>query len=444
MDHDLPEYGRNPALDGAAIRAQAELILAAEALGRSHALVRLFQFLLACTLEGRTPKELEIAEEVFARSASSIDQDASIRVHIHRLRRKLDDFYRSSGADQPVRLTIPKADYRLVIEPRALVGEPPLHLPVRTLRWRVGAIVAALVLVAGLAGWWIGRTASPRDQALQEVRANALWQPVVTGSRRVAIVLGDYYIFGERDPLGQVTRLVREFDINSAKDLERMAADDPSRLGSDVDLGLNYLPMGAGNALRSVTPVLLANEGGVVPSFVVPASKLGPELVKYTNLVYLGYLSGLGSLREPVFSHSRFAIGDSYDEIIDHQTGRRYFANSPTDHGGTSPGQDYAVISSFRGVTGNTIIVIAGTRDAGLMQAAEFVTRPQTLAELSRAQTGDAGFEALLSVESLDNVGLRAKLIAASPRKAPADWSGVNAQAYPDNTRASPTTQSSR
>ena len=42
------------------------------------------------------------------------------------------------------------------------------------------------------------------------------------------------------------------------------------------------------------------------------------------SLVYLGYLSGLGGLRDPMFSGSRFAVGSSYDEIIDKQTGRHY------------------------------------------------------------------------------------------------------------------------
>ena len=106
--------------------------------------------------------------------------------------------------------------------------------------------------------------------------------------------------------------------------------------------------------------------------------------MKYTNLVYLGYLSGLGSLRDPMFSGSRFAIGNSYDQIVDRRTGRTYTATTPLDREADSPGQDYAIVSTFKGVTGSTIVVIAGTRDAGLMQAAEFVSHPEELARLER------------------------------------------------------------
>ena len=439
-----PVLTTDSASDASLVQQHAEMLLAAGALGRSRALERLFRFLLACTLEGRSPKELEIAEEVFGRSAESIDQDASVRVHIHRLRRKLEEYYRGPGAGQPVRLVIPKADYRLAIEPRKAIGKSPAADAVKNWRWRQMAIAAGLLVLAGIAGWWIGNRTSVRDSALAEVRASALWRPVLASSRRVSIIVGDYYIFGERDETGQIARMVREFDVNSPADLERLVAANPARSANYVDLGLNYLPIGAGNALRVVTPILLGNEGGVIPSFVVPMSKLSPELVKYTNLVYLGYLSGLGSLRDPLFSNSRFAIGRTYDEIVDHKTGKTYIADAPLGRGDASTSQDYAIVSTFRGVTGNTIIVIAGTRDAGLMQAAEFVSRPEGLAQLAGAQQGDAGFEALLAIESLNNVGLRARLIAASPRKGEADWSGSGMQAFPDEPRAPPTTESKR
>ena len=394
-----------------------------------------------CTLEGRSPKELEIADEVFGRSAESINQDASVRVHIHRLRRKLDDYYRGAGAGQPVRLVIPKADYRLAIEASAAEGERSVAAISNSKPWRKFALAATLLILAGVFGWWLGHRATAGDNALEQVRASALWRPVASNSRRTALVVGDYYIFGQRDETGQVVRLVREFEVNSSRDLERLAAAEPRRAGIDVDLGLNYLPVGIGNAMRAVTPILVGNEGGTVPFFVVPASKLSPELVKYTNLVYLGYLSGLGSLRNPLFSNSRFAIGASYDEIIDRRTGRTYSASSPLDLNDDGSGKDFAIVSSFRGVTGNTIIVIAGTRDAGLMQAAEFVTRSETLAQLSHAQSNAAGFEALLAIESLESVGLRARLIAVSPRTRDADWSGMHSQAYPDKLQASSPTQ---
>ena len=425
-----------PKLEPAAqLRLHADRILASDALGRSQALEPLFRYLLACSLEGRTPKELEVADEVFGRSAGSLDQDASIRVHIHRLRRKLDEYYAGPGAGEAERLIIPKADYRLTITPNPAFDTSPqaVGLPRSLgLRWRELAAVASLLVCTAGATWWLAARPDPVEAPLISARASPLWHPVIANGRRIALVVGDYYIFGERDEQGGITRLVREFDVNSPRDLEHRIASDPGRAGNYIDLDLDYLPVGVGNALRVISPILRRNDRAVVPTMVVPASKLGPEMVKLTNLVYLGYLSGLGSLRDPMFSGSRFAIGSSYDEIIDRQTGHHYVAATHLDPAGADPGQDYALISCFSGVSGNRVVVIAGTRDAALMQAAEFAAQPDMLAKLAQAAQGAGSFDALLAVEGLGNVGLRARLVTVAKRSGETDWSGASRQAFPD------------
>lgn len=419
------------------LRLHAAPILAGDALGRSQALEPLFRYLLACSLEGRSPKELEVADEVFGRSAGSHDQDASIRVHIHRLRRKLDEYYAGPGVGEAERLIVPKADYRLTIAPNPAFHAPPpaVAVPQRLhQRWR--DLVGAGLLLACAVGltWWLAAQPDAAEAPLVAARGSSLWQPVLANGRRVAIVVGDYYIFGERNEAGEITRLVREFDVNSPRDLERRVAADPARAGNYVDIDLNYLPVGAANALRVISPILRRNDRGQVPTLVVPASQLGPEMIKLTNLVYLGYISGLGSLRDPMFSGSRFAIGSSYDEIVDRQTGRHYVADTHLDPAGKNPGQDYALISSFTGVSGNRVVVIAGTRDAALMQAAEFASQSEALADLARQAGGASSFDALLAVEGIDKVGLRARLVAVSRRSRETDWSGKARQTFPDDS----------
>lgn len=425
-----------PAKQADVLRLHAERILAGDALGRSQALEPLFRYLLACSLEGRRPKELEVAEEVFGRSAGSLDQDASIRVHIHRLRRKLDEYYAGTGAGEAERLIVPMADYRLMIAPNPVFhAMPPAVAAPQALRQRWRELAGAGLLLACAVGltWWLAARPDAAEAPLVAARGSSLWQPVMANGRRVAIVVGDYYIFGERDEGGEITRLVREFDVNSPRDLERRVAADPARAGNYVDIDLNYLPIGVANALRVISPILRRNDRGLVPTMVVPASQLGPEMVKLTNLVYLGYLSGLGSLRDPMFSGSRFAIGNSYDEIVDKQTGRHYVADTHLDPADKNPGQDYALISSFIGVSGNRVVIIAGTRDAALMQAAEFSSQPEALAILARQAGGANSFDALLAVERIDNVGLRARLVAVSRRSGETDWSGTTQQTFPDD-----------
>jgi hypothetical protein len=424
----------------AVISAHAAHILESGALGRSRALEALLRFLLAATLERRSPKELEIADVVFGRSVGDLANDASVRVHVYRLRRKLDGFYAGPARAEPVRLDIPKGSYRLVLcrNPAAeRVPEAPLQdagpvgragrLPRRVIL--VLCYLASLA-VAVAATWYLA--GGGRDRALDRVRHSVLWAPVLANGGRVSVILGDYYIFGERDDMGEIRRLIRAFDINSARDLEQLAAADPRSAAQFADLSLHYLPLGTGEAVRAVAPVIRGDRPTTAQTRAFGASELNPEFVKHTNLVYVGYLSGLGSLRDPLFSGSRFAVGTSYDEIVDRQTGRRYLASSHLDVADDRGGRDYALISSFAGINGNRVVVIAGTRDAALMQAADFATRSDTLAALASAAAGRADFDALIEVESLRDTGLRAKLVTLAPRLAEADWSPHPGRAFPD------------
>lgn len=112
--------------DGTRLRVAAERFLATGALERSLPLHRLFEFLLACTLEGRMPREIDVAQELLGRTSGfEIGQDATIRVHIHRLRRKLEDFH-LAYPDEPAFLTIPRGDYRLILHE---APPPPAEQP---------------------------------------------------------------------------------------------------------------------------------------------------------------------------------------------------------------------------------------------------------------------------------------------------------------------------
>ncbi len=66
----------------------------------------------------------------------------------------------------------------------------------------------------------------------------------------IQLVLGDYYIFGERDEGGHVARLVRDFNINSRRELERGFIGHPDRATRYADLNLGYLPTSSAQALR--------------------------------------------------------------------------------------------------------------------------------------------------------------------------------------------------
>jgi hypothetical protein len=126
----------------------AQGLRARQALGRSDGLNRLFDYLVQTSAGGARPKEFEVAAAVFGRS-SAFDgaQDASVRVAVHRLRKKLDEFYAGEGRDERVRLTIPKGEYRVVATEAGPQSANPTAR--RKVHWLAIAVVLLLALNAG-------------------------------------------------------------------------------------------------------------------------------------------------------------------------------------------------------------------------------------------------------------------------------------------------------
>lgn len=92
-----------------------ELEIVIDALGRSSRPATLLRYLVDRRLGGESDQltEYNIATEVFGRSKTMFDpgQDAIVRVEIHRLRKKLKEFYDGPGIKRTIRIAIAQGSY---------------------------------------------------------------------------------------------------------------------------------------------------------------------------------------------------------------------------------------------------------------------------------------------------------------------------------------------
>jgi hypothetical protein len=415
--------------EGEQIATLAARLRARQALGRSDGLNRLFDYLAQCGQAGSRPKEFEVAAAVFGRdSGFDGSQDASVRVAVHRLRRKLDDFYAGPGRDEPMRLTIPKGEYRMVAE--APPGEAAgAAVPRDRRRWAIAGV--ALLIALNVAAWAVFWTTHGTERRLGQAQAAAPWAPLLKADAPTLLVIGDYYIFGEIDEAAGIDRLIRQYSINSSADLDAWLMDNPKAMGRYRDLDLYYLPVGAAFALRSVVPLISRGAAHAETLHVVMASDLTPEMLKRNNIVYLGYLSGLGVLRDPVFAASRFSIGETWDEMVDGVAHRRYLSQGGGPSQGDANRRDYGYVTAFNGPSGNRIVVIAGARDTGLQEAAEAMADPNVLKALRRADGGADSFEALFEAEGIGRSSLGGHLVVAAPRGKVNPWTAQPSLSFP-------------
>ena len=116
---DMPEILTLSPLDA----EHAELEAVTKAIARYPRLSHLALYLGEMYFSGKSDEinEYNIATEVIGRSKTAFDasQDAIARVEIHRLRKKLKEFYETDGRNHPVQLSIPVGTYIPVFVHRA-------------------------------------------------------------------------------------------------------------------------------------------------------------------------------------------------------------------------------------------------------------------------------------------------------------------------------------
>ena len=372
--------------------------------GHSGRLRDLFDFLAARGPEGEPATQADIAETVFGQHQAEAD-DATARVYIHRLRKRLEQYYDGQALGEG-RLIIPAGAYALRLErgEEAVAVAPPPRRPRRWLLPLAGVLAVVVAFAAGsLTG---GAEAAPK--------VNAIWRPFIESERPIMIVVGDYYIFGEIDEMHpQQGRLIRDFEINSPTDLARAQETNPARYGKTEDMGLNYLPMSSAYALRALAPVFVRAKK---PPTVIAASQLDSGVFRTYNVIYVGLFSGMGLLQDINFDDSNFAIGETFDELIDMESGRRYTSGEALSLATPHYYNDYGYIARFRQPGGALVAVLAGERDTGLRGVAPRAVAANLPPALAQKAEGDKPFEALYQITGQQGADLGEKLVQALSR----------------------------
>ncbi|MBO9601977.1 MAG: helix-turn-helix domain-containing protein [Novosphingobium sp.] len=405
MDIDLLDHtGAETAFAAEVARVKASGVLGGDA-GR---LAELFGFLAARGGSADAASQAEIAETVFGQAPSETD-DATVRVYIHRLRKRLDEHYAENGADGAGRLTIPAGTYALRFAP-ATVDMTAGAAVVQRTRWTQYTLPVMLVLLV-VAAFFAGRFGDPDSAPV-----NPIWEPFLKSDRPIVVVVGDYYIYGEIDPMAPENgRLIRDFNINSKTDLARAQESNPKRYGTAEDMGLNYLPMSASYGLADIMPILSQHNKKVT---VMPASQVTSDTFRTNNVVYIGLMSGMGLLEDVNFMSSDFMVGESYDQLIDLKSNRRYTSEEAFNLPTPQYYHDYGYFSEFREPGGALVAVVAGARDTGLRGLAPIVSGrglPDKIDRLAHS-SGDHGFELLYEITGQQGADLSEKLVEARKR----------------------------
>ncbi len=185
------------------IREELQNVLNSPRLRHSPRLSKLLRYICSRALmsEAQQITEYTIALDVLGKTDDFKEgKDAIVRVEVHRLRRRLAEFYEDEGASHRVRIVIPTGNYtpQFQIYDGSPVDDSPAPLPLNgdggvpaasspwLSRWPNRAWIAAagLLLIAAIL---------PAVQVLRpaEQPLDAFWNPVLSSSSQVLLCIGN-------------------------------------------------------------------------------------------------------------------------------------------------------------------------------------------------------------------------------------------------------------
>jgi hypothetical protein len=421
------------------IRRHLPKVLSSEQLEKSETSQKLLRYLAERALRGETPKETEIAIDVFGRDASfNSAEESRVRVGIRALRGRLRDYYEEAGQHDDFQFVIPKGGYRLNCVPREAAPEPDevstaetevpgaaataeveaasaeprnARTAHRWLRaWSITASALLLVSVSINTYLWMSRTKLSLEPEAAELARTPFWSGIIDSDRPLMLVLGDGFMYTNVDPLTGRTQFIRDRAINSSEELRIFLAANPSIAQGR---GQRYTSMlQKGTTLGMVNVLRLVSHRGRQVEVRFRDDLQVEDLQKY-DIVYIGPLSRLGLLAGHYELQSRYRYEPKTAGVRDVVTGKSFVPEGEV----TEKHTEYALAARFIGPGGHRILLLTpGGRNSGMLLTMRSFTSVERLHEIGRRlitahQPPPDSFETLLSLTSFGQTDVVAEIL---------------------------------
>jgi hypothetical protein len=442
-----------------AYRPQDERLLALQrllesrTLSNSEAIRRILKYVVEASVSGhaRDIKEYTIATEAL-RYPEDFDPkaDNKVRVHMQRLRKKLEEYYSGEGAHDPLRLLIPVGHYTPHFEPSSpgenagkisdkapLSGAPPAlrtDNPSSSLRGLRVSVVILVVSIAALAISFLRRPVARAGSESQKMALPAslacLWKPFVSTPQPPLIIYSNAFFLMSKQGdlyryfLGAAHPLPLGARVLSLAGLERTGRM-PGGVGP-----LYYFDAytGTGEVVAAARIGQLLSQQG--ENFDIERDGVvSYEGIRSSNVIFLGasledsVLRTLPMKAELVFEEAPESEFVGSLEIRDRRPGpgEPSIYTLQRNQKTRALEGEYALISLLPGVMpGRYIMLLAGISTIGTEAAAEFATSKDCMLTVAKVLGNGPGqaqvpayFQALLHVQIRNGEGAQTTCLFA-------------------------------
>ena len=172
----------------------------------SSVLIKIVNFLIDAEEKGESPKSGEIAYAVLDHEREFYkDQEALIRVHIHKLRKKLELYYLSEGKNDEIKIVIPKGSYQI-----NYIKQKSNALESINQKIYLGVFSLLLVIIFILSYFLL----RDKYKNTYHSKLTSLISDMIDEGQQLDIILGDRGFYSEYDKELNRRRNILDNDIN--------------------------------------------------------------------------------------------------------------------------------------------------------------------------------------------------------------------------------------
>ncbi len=326
------------------------------------------RYLVEESLAERVPKEVTIGMQFFGKDGTfNSREDASVRVFLTNLRKKLEHYHLTNSKPFAYRLQIPVGHYKVEFVPNTVKVNGSESTYMRLLMYGFIPCIA----LAFFAGYFARTPDAPQSAPIVP---NPVWNEFVDPQGKpTLIVLGDYFFLRER---GSGNSYYRTTTINTPEDYRERLLQDPGFAKRYEQNDFTFLRPSASWGLFHILPILRTSPKGVSLKL---ASQFSNDDFKSNNVIFIGSLKSLFGIRK--FLHlfnityslqpSRVTVGGfQNDSLVE-------FSRSNQRGGGYE--KDYAIIAKNEGPDGSTVLLLLGIADTGVIEATHAICDPMLL-----------------------------------------------------------------
>ena len=414
--------------DSGTFREELDRVLSSVALRNSDSLRRLLSYLAEAYLAGksREVKEFTIGRDVMGKPEDYDPRvDASVRVQAGKLRQRLEQYYASESPNSTWQIRLPKGHFEIEFKQQAQVETPPLPPPARPVLWQSAAAILAVACL-GLLLWIVTlKTQTPPGLARQEWTAemSQFWGPFVQSNKPLNVVLGSplfvrFHNSYFRHPL-----------VNDWESAERdLPLEEMRRIlknPTPASETHRWAPFGEAVAAFRLASVLSHRKQDMI---IKRSSVLAWEDMRASNLVFLGPRKFNPQLRDLPIDQD-FIIDSGAVHNLRIRPGEKATYSKPTPANTEDIPEDYSIITRMRGIEGwGEVLVLGSSSTEGTWAAADYVTDPAHLRDLTRRLSAETGkvpdcYQVLLRSRFKSQVPIQTEYVlhhVVAPRAAPA------------------------